>query len=88
MALTPEQIEILTEKYIEGLYSDLEREVIGDIARRLRKAERFTETAEIQAKALNEQGFSPARIRSEVMAMVSSDPEYQKFLAENTMSIR
>lgn len=84
MALTPEQIEILTEKYIEGLYSDLEREVIGDIARRLRKAERFTETAEIQAKALNEQGFSPARIRSEVMAMVSSDPEYQKFLAENT----
>ena len=84
MALTPEQIEILTEKYITGLYSELERIVIGDIARRLRKAERFTETAEIQAKALNEQGFSPARIRSEVMAMVSSDPEYQKFLAENT----
>lgn len=84
MALTPEQIEILTEKYITGLYSELERVVIGDIARRLRKAERFTETAEIQAKALNEQGFSPARIRSEVMAMVSSDPEYQKFLAENT----
>lgn len=84
MALTPEQIEILTEKYITGLYSDLEREVIGDIARRLRKAERFTETAELQAKALNEQGFSPARIRSEVMSMVSSDPEYQKFLAENT----
>ena len=84
MALTPEQIEILTEKYITGLYSELERVVIGDIARRLRKAERFTETAEIQAKALNEQGFSPARIRSEVMAMVSSDPEYQKCLAENT----
>lgn len=84
MALTPEQIEILTEKYITGLYSDLERGVIGDIARRLRKAERFTETAELQAKALNEQGFSPAKIRAEVMNMVSSNPEYQKFLAENT----
>ena len=47
MALSPEQIELLTEKYIINLYSDLEREVIGDIARRLRKAERFTETAEL-----------------------------------------
>ena len=84
MALTPEQIELLTEKYIIDLYSELEREVIGDIARRLRKAERFTETAELQAKFMNEQGYSPAKIRSEVMAMVSSDPEYQKFLAENT----
>ena len=84
MALTSEQIELLTEKYIINLYSDLEREVIGDIARRLRKAERFTETAELQAKFMREQGYSPSKIRSEVMAMVSSDPEYQKFLAENT----
>ena len=77
MALTPEQIELLTDKYIVGLFSDLEREVIGDIARRLRKAERFTETAELQAKFMNEQGFSPSKIRAEVMRMVSSDPEYQ-----------
>ena len=84
MALTPEQIELLTEKYIVDLYSNLEREVIGDIARRLRKAERFTETAELQAKFMNEQGFSPSKIRSEVMRMVSSDPEYQEFLAVNT----
>ena len=84
MALTPEQIELLTEKYIIDLYSNLEREVIGDIARRLRKAERFTETAELQAKFMNEQGFSPAKIRAEVMKMVSSDPEYQQFLAVNT----
>ena len=84
MALTPEQIELLTEKYIVDLYSNLEREVIGDIARRLRKAERFTETAELQAKFMNEQGFSPSKIRAEVMKMVSSDPEYQEFLAVNT----
>ena len=84
MALTPEQIELLTEKYIVDLYSNLEREVIGDIARRLRKAERFTETAELQAKFLQEQGFSPSKIRSEVMNMVTSDPDYQRFLAENT----
>ena len=84
MALTSEQIELLTEKYIIDLYTELERTVTGDIARRLRKAERFTETAELQAKFMHEQGFSPSKIRSEVMAMVSSDPEYQAFLAENT----
>jgi len=84
MALSPEQIELLTEKYIIKLYSDLEREVIGDIARRLRKAERFTETAELQAKFMYQQGYSPVKIRAEVMAMVSSDPEYQAFLAANT----
>lgn len=84
MALTPEQIELLTEKYIINLYSDLEREVIGDIARRLRKAERFTETAELQAKFMHQQGYSPSKIRAEVMKMVSDDPDYQRFLAENT----
>lgn len=84
MALTSEQIELLTDKYIVDLYNDMEREVIGDIARRLRKAERFTETAELQAKFMHEQGYSPAKIRAEVMNMVSSDPEYQRFLAENT----
>ena len=84
MALTSEQIELLVEKYIIDLYSDLEREVIGDIARRLRKAERFTETAELQAKFMTEQGFSAVKIRNEVMKMVSSDPAYQRWLAENT----
>ena len=84
MALSPEQIELLTEKYIVNLYNDMEREVIGDIARRLRKAERFTETAELQAKAMWEQGYKPAEIRVEVMNMVTSDPDYQRFLAENT----
>ena len=84
MALSPEQIDLLVEKYIVNLYSDLEREVIGDIARRLRKAERFTETAELQAKFMTEQGFSAVKIRNEVMRMVTSDPEYQAFLAINT----
>lgn len=84
MALTPEQIELLTEKYITDLYAQLEREVIGDISRRLRKAERFTETAELQAKFMTEQGFSAVKIRNEVMKNLRADPEYQKFLAENT----
>lgn len=84
MALTAEQIELLTEQYIVDLYNDMEREVIGDIARRLRKAERFTETAELQAKAMWEQGYSPNKIRHEVLDMVSSDPDYRQFLALNT----
>ena len=84
MALTPEQIEMLADKYIVDLYSKLEREVIGDIARRLRKAERYTETAELQAKFMTEQGFSAVEIRNQVMKNMAADPEYQKFLAENT----
>ena len=84
MALTPEQIELLTEKYITDLYAQLEREVIGDISRRLRKAERFTETAELQAKFMTEQGFSAVKIRNEVMKNLNADPDYQRFLAENT----
>ena len=84
MALTSEQIDMLADKYIVDLYSNLEREVIGDISRRLRKAERFTETAELQAKFMTEQGFSAVEIRNRVMKDLAADPEYQKFLAENT----
>ena len=84
MALTSEQIELLADKYIIDLYSKLEREVIGDIARRLKKAERFTETAELQAKFMTEQGFSAVEIRNQVMKDIAADPDYQKFLAENT----
>lgn len=84
MALTSEQIDMLADKYIVDLYSNLEREVIGDISRRLRKAERFTETAELQAKFMTDQGFSAVEIRNRVMKDLAADPEYQKFLAENT----
>ena len=48
--LTENQYEMLGDK-IATLYQDLEREVIADIARRVKKTARLTETAELIAKA-------------------------------------
>lgn len=67
-----------------NLYGRLEQEVINDIARRVAKTGRYTETAEIQARALREQGFSPAKIQSEVMKSLNADNAYLNEVAINT----
>lgn len=82
--LSKEQIEILTDKYITGLYDSLENEVIADIARRVKKMDRYTETAELQAMAMREQGYSASKIQHEVLRILNVDEDYQKALAENT----
>ncbi len=74
----------MADKYIIGLYQDLEDEVIADIARRVAKAGRYTETAELMAKAMHEQGYSAAKIQAEVMKLLNADPDYKMFVAENT----
>lgn len=84
MSLSEEQIEILADKYIIGLYQSMEQEVIADIARRVKKMERFTETAELMAKSMVEQGYSAVKIRAEVMKHLNADKDYQKAIAENT----
>ena len=84
MSLSEEQIEILADKYIIGLYQSMEQEVIADIARRVKKMERFTETAELMAKSMVEQGYSAVKIRAEVMKYLNADKDYQKAIAENT----
>lgn len=84
MALTGEQIEALADKYLTRIYQQLERDVITDVARRVRKTGRLTETAEIMARNMHEQGFSTAKIYSEVQAQLRADPEYVKTVAENT----
>lgn len=71
-------------EYIMNLYGRLEQEVINDIARRVAKTGRYTETAEIQARALREQGFSPAKIQSEVMKSLNADNAYLNEVAINT----
>lgn len=83
-ALTPEQMEILIDKYIIELYQQLEQEVIADIARRIKKTGRYTETAEIMVKSMTEQGFSADRILAGVMKTLRADPEYMAFVAQNT----
>ena len=44
--LTEKQIEVLGDK-LTPLYQKLEQEIIADIARRVKKTGRYTETAEL-----------------------------------------
>ena len=88
MALTEEQIEKLADKYLIGLYQSMERDVLQDVARRVRKTGRLTETAEIMARNMKEQGFSTAKIHAEVMRILQADPEYIKEVAENTKAYK
>lgn len=88
MALTDEQIEKLADKYLVGLYQNMEKDVLQDIARRVRKTGRLTETAEIMARDMHEQGFSTAQIYAEVMRILQADPAYIKEVAENTKAYK
>ena len=81
-------MDVLADKYIMGLYQQLEDEVIGDIARRVKKTGRYTETAELMAKSMVEQGFSADKIRAEVMKVLRADKDYQMAIAENTKAYK
>ena len=81
--LTETQLDLIGEA-LTPYYQALEKFTIQDIARRLVKMGRFTETAELQAQALREQGFSPARIQREVMKMLNGNAKFRKTAIENT----
>lgn len=81
--LTEKQIEVLGDK-LTPLYQKLEQEIIADIARRVKKTGRYTETAELMVKSLMNQGFSPQKIQSEVMKLIRRTKTHQMFVAENT----
>lgn len=88
MSLNQDQIDILADKYIMNLYKNLERDVIGDIVRRVKKSERWTETAELEVKHLRELGYSPKEIQAEVLRMLRADKEFQDFIAQNTLEYK
>ena len=71
-----------------GLYQDLEDEVIADIARRVKKTGRYTETAELMAKSMVEQGYSAEKIQAEVMKFLRADKAFQMEVAENTKAYK
>ena len=77
-------MDILADKYIMSLYYDLEDEVVADIARRVKKTGRYTETAELMAKSMVEEGYSADQIRSKVMKMLRADKQLEMQIAENT----
>lgn len=87
-SLSEEQIEILADKYIIGLYQQMEDEVIADIARRVKATGRYTETAELMAKDMVEQGYSADKIRAAVMQSIRADNDYQMAVAENTLKTK
>lgn len=66
----------------------MEQEIIADIARRVKKTGRYTETAELMAKSMVEQGYSAAKIQADVMKFLRADKEYQKAVAENTKAYK
>ena len=78
--LTENQLEMLGNQ-IAALYQALEQDVIADIARRVKKAKRFTETAELMAQAMKETGKSPDQIRAEVMKLIRADKAFQDEVA-------
>lgn len=88
MSLNQDQIDILADKYIMNLYKNLERDVIGDIVRRVKKSGRWTETAELEVKHLRELGYSPKEIQAEVLRMLRADKEFQDFIAQNTLEYK
>ncbi len=87
MALTEEQLELLGNRLVP-LFQQLERAVLNDIARRLVKTGRLTETAEIMAETLRDKGFSPSAIRAQVMKMIGADKRLQDEIAANTLDMK
>ena len=85
--LSDRQKEQLSAEMIP-LFQELEQDVIQDIARRVRKESRWTETAELQAKALEALGYKPMEIRNKVMRELKADKEYQAMIAKNTLDYK
>lgn len=82
--LSDRQKEQLSAEMIP-LFQELEQDIIQDIARRVRKEKRWTETAELQAKALEAMGYKPMEIRNKVLRELKADKEYQAMIAKNTL---
>lgn len=82
--LSDAQKEQLSAEIIP-LFQDLEQNVIQDIARRLKKEKRWTETAELQAKALEKFGYSPLETRNLVLKELHADKDFEAMLITNTL---
>ncbi len=82
--LTDKQLEYISDALVP-LFQYLESEVIADVTQRVKATMAYTRTAEQQAQALYQLGYSPACIRKEVMKKLRADKEFQKIVAQNTL---
>ena len=64
--LSDEQQDVISGALVP-LFQQLEAWVIAEIARRIKETLAYTRTAELQMEALRKLGYSPARIRAQVM---------------------
>lgn len=85
--LNDKQKEILSDA-LTPLYDYLEAQVIADVAARIQKSLAYTRTAELEVIALQRLGYSPAKIRSEVMRRLRADKEFQKLVEQNTLEYK
>lgn len=85
--LSEEQLDVLSGA-LAPLYQHLEAWVIADVARRIRNTMMYTRTAELEVQALQKLGYSPARIRAEVMRILRADKAFQKQVEENTLHFK
>ncbi|MBQ2115508.1 MAG: phage minor capsid protein [Lachnospiraceae bacterium] len=82
--LTDRQLEYISDALVP-LFQYLESEVIADVTQRVKATTAYTRTAEQQAQAMHALGYSPSKIRKEVMRKLNADPEYRKLVAKNTL---
>ena len=85
--LNEDQLEMFSGQ-LTGVFQQLEQTIINDIARRVRKSERWTETAELQAGYLRDMGWSPTQIRMEVIRALNASPDYVRWIDENTLEAK
>ena len=87
MALTEQQIEMLGDDLVP-IFQQLEYSVICDIARRVAKTGRLTETAEIMVDTLRDKGYSPIAIQTQVMRVLGANAGFQREIESNTIAYK
>lgn len=85
--LSDEHLDVLSGA-LAPLFQNLEAWVITDVARRIKNTMMYTRTAELEVEALQKLGYSPARIRAEVMRILRADKEFQRQVEENTLAFK
>lgn len=81
--LSDEQIDVLSEALMP-YFDELEQWVIQDIARRLDETLTYSGTIENELAAMKRLGYSPAKMRREVMKLLGADKNLKKYIAQQT----
>lgn len=85
--LNQEQLEIIADM-IRPLYQSFEQDIIYEIAKRIRTTMTYTKTAENMVGQLQNLGYSPAKIRTEVTKALRADKAFWKIVEKNTQEYR